>query len=264
MNPKGRNVWITGASSGIGQAMAIEMARSGANVLLSSRSLERLEQVAAACRSHGSKVVTLPLDLGETERLGEAAAEAEARLGPVDILLNVGGVGQRGLALDTRLEVARKIMDVNFWGAVELTRAVAPGMVKRGRGQIVALSGVLGKFGAPKRSFYSAAKHAMHGWFDSLREELRGTGVTVTLLVPGWVRTEISEHALEADGSAHGVMDQGQQKGIDPEECAKRAMPAITREIPEQLIGGIECGGVYLNRIWPGLFRRLLRRRGIG
>lgn len=264
MNPKNKTAWITGASSGIGQALAVEMARHGANVVVSARRLERLNETAAMCRKFGAKVVILPFDLAETASLADVAGEAEVRMGPIDILVNVGGVGMRGLALDTDLTVARKIMDVDFWGAVELTRAVMPGMVKRGSGQIVALSGVLGKFGAPRRSFYSAAKHAMHGWFESLREETLGQGVEITMLVPGWVKTEISEKALEANGNSHGNMDSGQQNGITPEECAKRAMPAIIEGRDEQLIGGIECGGVYLNRIWPGLFKKMLRKRGIG
>lgn len=264
MDPKGKNVWITGASSGIGQAMAREMARRGARVLLSARRIEALEQTAAACRAFGGDVFILPLDLAATENLAAAAVEAEKLLGPVDMLLNIAGVGQRGLALETDLATAQRIFAVDFWGAVELTRAVAPGMIRRGSGQIVALSGVLGKFGAPRRSFYSAAKHAMHGWFDSLREELLGTGVSVTLLVPGWVRSEISLHALDAAGNPHGAMDEGQARGLSPEQCAKRAMPAIIKEKAEQLIGGRECGGVYLNRLWPGLFRRLLRKKGIG
>ena len=264
MHPRNKNVWITGASSGIGRALALELAKAGANLRLSARRRDRLEETAAACRAYGTTAATLPLDLGNTDSLRAAAAEAGSRLGHVDMLVNVGGVGQRGLALDTDLDVAKRIMTVDFWGAVELTRAVAPGMVERRSGQIVALSGVLGKFGAPRRAFYSAAKHAMHGWFDSLREELLGTGVAVTLLVPGWVRTEISENALEADGRRHQSVDPGQQRGISPEECARRSLPAIVDERPEQLIGGIECGGVYLNRLWPGLFRRILRRRGIG
>ncbi|MCD8352467.1 MAG: SDR family oxidoreductase [Planctomycetaceae bacterium] len=264
MDPKNKNVWITGASSGIGQALAVEMARLGAKVLLSARRLERLNQTAERCRTFGGTVAVLPLDLANTESLRAVADEAAARLGPIDILLNIGGVGMRGLALDTDLAVAKRIMDVDFWGAVELTRAVAPGMIARGGGQIVALSGVLGKFGAPRRSFYSASKHAMHGWFESLREETLGTGLEITLLVPGWVRTEISEQALEADGKHHGSMDAGQENGITSEECAKRCVPAIVAGRAEQLVGGIECGGVYLNRFWPGLFKRFLRRRGIG
>lgn len=264
MHPQGKTVWITGASSGIGRALALEMARRGAHLLLSARRLELLNAAAEACRAHGGKVAILPFDLADAARLRDVAAEAEARVGPVDILAAVAGVGQRGLALETDLAVARTIMDVDFWGAVELTRAVAPGMIKRGRGQIVALSGVLGKFGAPRRSAYSASKHALHGWFESLREETLGTGLEITLLVPGWVRTEISEKALEADGSPHGELDSGQAGGISPEECARRALPAIVKGVPEQLIGGVECGGVYLNRLWPGLFKRLLRKRGIG
>ncbi len=267
MDPHNRTVWITGASSGIGGALAVEVARhKPARLLLSARRVEKLGEVAERCREAGAGLVeVMPFDLGETAALRGIAAEAEARLGGgVDILVNNGGVGMRGLGLDTDLEVARRVFDVDYWGAVELTRGVAPGMVKRGRGQIVVLTGVLGKFGAPRRSFYAAAKHALHGWFESLREELLATGVEVTFLVPGWVRTEISRHALEADGGQHGRMDPGQEGGISAEECARRCLPAMVKGVPEQLIGGIECGGVYLNRLWPGLFRKMLRRRGIG
>lgn len=264
MQPTGKKVWITGASSGIGRALALEMARSGADVLLSARRADQLEAAAAECRKHGGGVDVMPFDLAQTDGLQRIAAEAIARMGRIDILCNIGGVGMRGTALDTKLDVARKIFDVDFWGAVELTRGVMPAMLARRSGQIVLLTGVLGKFGAPRRSYYSAAKHALHGWGESLREETLGSGVEVTFLVPGWVRTDISEQALENDGQPHGRMDEGQARGISSEECAKRAMKAIVAGVPEQLIGGIECGGVYLNRLWPGLFKRLLRRRGIG
>ena len=264
MDPKNKNIWVTGASSGIGKALAVELAGRGASVLLSARRLERLEETAALCRGRGARAEALPLDLGDGEALAGAAVKAETILGPIDMLVNVGGVGMRGTALATAGAVARRVMEVDFWGGVELTRAVAPGMVRRGCGQIVTVTGVLGKFGAPHRSFYSAAKHALHGWCDSLREELLGTGVEVTLIVPGWVRTEISERALEADGRTHGSMDAGQERGLTAEECARRALPAIVEGKAEQLVGGRECSGVYLNRIWPALFRRLLRRHGIG
>lgn len=265
MNPKNKTAWITGASSGIGRALAVEMARHGAQVLVSARRLDRLNETAELCRKFGGRVEILPFDLGETSTLADIAAEAEIRMrGPVEMLLNVGGVGMRGTALETEYEVARKIMDVDFWATVELTRAVMPGMIRRGSGQIIAVSGVFGKFGGPRRSFYSAAKHAMHGWFESLREETLGRGVEITLLVPGWVKTEISEKAFEANGKSHGNMDKGQESGISSEECARRAMPAIIAGKPEQLIGGIECGGVYLHRLFPSLFKYFLRKRGIG
>ncbi len=264
MDPRGKTAWITGASSGIGKALASEFAKAGASVLLSARRLERLEATAEECRRTGARVWLMPLDLAATDAIREHAAEAAVRLGRIDILVNAAGVGQRGEALATHSAVARTVMDVDFWGAVELTRAVVPAMLSRGEGQVVTVTGVLGKFGAPRRAFYSAAKHALHGWFDSLREETVDSGLEITLLVPGWVRTEISEHALEANGHPHGEMDQGQLRGLDPAECARRAMPAIVKGSPEQLIGGIECGGVYLNRIWPALFRKMLRKKGVG
>lgn len=265
MNPENKTIWVTGASSGIGQALAVELARHRGHILLSARRLDRLDQTAELCRKFGGKIETLPFDLNQLNNLHNIAAEAKNKMErPIDILVLAGGIGMRGTALDTKFDVARKIMDVDFWAAVELTRAVAPEMLQRGMGQIVVVSGVFGKFGGPRRSFYAAAKHAMHGWFESLREEVLGSGVEITMLVPGWVRTEISEKALEADGKVHGGMDEGQVNGITPEECAKRAMRAIMDGKEEQLIGGIECGGVYLNRLAPGWFKYFLRRRGIG
>ncbi len=264
MHPRGKNVWITGASSGIGRALAAAMAGEGARVVLSARRRDRLEEVAGVCRERGGVAEVLAFDVAESGGLSAAAEAAAARIGPIDMMVHSVGIGQRGLALSTEEAVGRRVFEVDFWGAVGLTRAVVPGMVERGLGQVVVVSSLLGKFGAPRRAYYSAAKHALQGWFDSLREELLGSGVGVTVLVPGWVRTEISEHALEADGVAHGTMDAGQARGISAEECAVRMMSAIIRDRPEQLIGGVECGGAYLHRIWPGLFRRLMRKKGIG
>jgi Short-chain dehydrogenases of various substrate specificities len=265
MDPKDRMVWVTGASSGIGKALAVELAKEGAaGVLLSARRMDRLEETAEECRRHGARVWLMPLDLSRPDALAAGTREAAEKCGDIDILVNAAGVGQRGTALETTTATARRIMEVDFWGAVELTRAVVPGMLRRGSGQVVAVTGVLGKFGAPRRSFYSAGKHALHGWFESLREEIFGQGVEITLIVPGWVLTEISEQALEADGGRHGVTDRGQLRGISAEECARRAITAIREGRAEQLIGGIECGGVYLNRLWPALFKKLLRKRGIG
>lgn len=258
-------VWVTGASSGIGKALAIELAKEGAaGVLLSARRMDRLEETAEECRRHGTRVWLMPLDLSQPDTLAADAREAAEKCGDIDILVNVAGVGQRGTALETTIATARRIMDVDFWGTVELTRAVVPGMIRRGSGQVVTVTGVLGKFGAPRRSFYSAAKHALHGWFESLREETLEQGLEITLIAPGWVLTEISEQALEAGGERHGITDHGQLRGISAEECARRAVPAIREGKAEQLIGGIECGGVYLNRFWPALFKRFLRKRGIG
>lgn len=261
---KGKTVWITGASSGIGAALAIEFARAGARPVLSARNRERLEAVAAACRQHSGQVLVLPMDVTQTDSFAELTARVEDWGGGIDVLVNNAGIGQRGSALDTKSDAARKLFEADFWGAVELTRAVVPGMKTRGKGAVVAVTSVIGKFGAPSRSFYSAAKHALHGWFDSLREELAGTGVRVTILVPGWIRTEISLHALNDDGTPHGKMDPGQSGGLDASECARRMVKAIGEGGPEYLIGGRECAMAYLFRLSPGLARWVLRRKGIG
>ena len=261
MHPKGKNIWITGASSGLGRALALELAAGGGSLLLSARRKERLEDAARLCRNRGGCAEIMPFDLAETEVLAAAAAEAEKRLSGIHMLVNAGGIGQRGPALETGLPVARRIFDIDFWAPVELTRAVLPAMIRRKSGQIVTVTSVQGKFGMARRSCYAAAKHALHGWFESLLEELSGTGVETTLLVPGWVRTEISHHALEADGKPHGADDPDQLGGLSPEEFARRSLAAIAEAKPEQLIGGVECAGVYLNRLSPWLFRVALRLR---
>lgn len=266
MNPKGKNIWITGASDGIGRALALEAAAAGAaRLLLLARRGDRLAKIAQECIAAGAATADYAeLDLGVPDAIPHTATAAEKRYGPPDILILAAGVGQRGTALATNETTARRIMEVDYWGPVTLSKTVVPAMMQRGSGQIVVVTSLLGKFGAARRSTYSAAKHALHGWFESLGDELYGSGVKVTFIVPGWVRTAISDSALEEDGSAHGVMDAGQQRGISAAECARRAMAAIERETPEQLVGGWECGAAWLQRLCPRLLRRIIRQRGIG
>ena len=263
-----RWIWITGASSGIGRAFAEEAARRGARLVLSGRDADRLALAARACRESGApEAHPLPFDLADPDpAVPTLAARTVEQLagGAPDILVNNAGLGQRGAALETDAETERRLFAVNYFGPTALTRAVLPGMIARGRGRVAAVTSLLAKFGAPRRSTYAAAKHALHGWFDSLREEVRGDGVGVTLLVPGWVRTEISRRALEAGGGAHGVDDPGQQRGLPPEECARRMWTALARGRDEQLIGGWECLAAYGMRYCPRLTRTCLRRRGIG
>jgi dehydrogenase/reductase SDR family member 7B len=170
------------------------------------------------------------------------------------------GVGQRSPAADTELHVTRRILDVNFLGPVALTRAVLPSMRARQNGHLVVVSSVLGTFGAKRRSSYAASKHALHGYFDSLRAELADEGIRVTLICPGYIRTPISEQALTADGTPHGRADPGQAGGMDPARCAARMVRAIEREQREVVIGGWETAGVWLKRWCPSLLARILRR----
>lgn len=252
-------IWITGASSGIGEALAYALSREGARLILSARREEALRRVRRGCERPDRHLVA-PLDLLDMDRLAGASREVMDQAGPLDILINNAGVSQRARALETPLDIDRRIMELNYFAAVALTKEVAPAMVRRKRGHIVSISSAVGMFGTPWRSAYAASKHALHGFMDSLRAEIEDHGVAVTLICPGFVRTNISRLALTSDGDAHGVEDAGQSRGMDAYDCAERIVGAIRRRRPELYIGGPEITMIYLKRFLPGLYRRLIRR----
>jgi len=251
--------WVTGASSGIGEALVHALDRRGLRVVLSARREERLRAIRNACE-YPERHLVIPLDLGEPESLERAAAAVTERLGRVDLLINNAGVSQRALAADTDLAVDRRLIEIDYLGTVALTKAVLPGMVAAGAGRIVVVSSLVGKFGTPLRSSYSAAKHALHGFFESLAAEVWDDGVRVTVVCPGFIRTELPVHALTADGTPQGTMDRAQERGMAPDVCAERILRAVDRGAAEVLIGGKERFAVYLKRFFPGLFRRVIRR----
>lgn len=255
---EGKVIWITGASSGIGEALAVALSKKGAKLILSARNGQKLEHVRSGCTSPEVHEV-LPLDLAKADELAEKAKMAIAYYGRIDMLINNGGVSQRSLALDTSLEVDRSLMDVNYFGPVALTKAVLPGMIERKQGHIVVISSLTGKFGTPLRSGYAASKHALHGFFDALRAEIWKQRVFITLVCPGYIRTSISVNAMTGDGSAQGTMDKGQENGMLPEVCATKILKAMEDGKEEVLIGGMEKLGVYLKRFLPKAFSRMIR-----
>lgn len=254
-----KSVWVTGASSGIGEALAYALAARGGRLILSARRVERLEAVQAAC-THPDRYLVLPLDLTDTASIEAAVPLALAHTGSIDMLINNGGISQRAQALDTELSIDRRIMEVNYFGTIALTKAVLPSMLQRGAGHIAVVSSLVGKFGTPKRSAYAASKHALHGFFDALRAEIHDAGLRVTLICPGYIRTDISRNALTGDGTLHGTMDAGQQHGMTAARCATKILRALEREKDEIFFGGKEVMAVYLKRFWPGLLNRLLRK----
>jgi short-subunit dehydrogenase len=259
----GKNVWITGASSGIGEALAQAFAARGARLLLSARRVDRLELVAQRCAalSGASNLAEiLPLDMADPESLAAKAQEAVRRLGPIDVMVHNAGVGQRGSVLETTFDVERKMLETNYLGPVALTKALLPGMVARRSGTFVVISSVLGLMSVKHRAGYSASKHALHGYFNGLRAELTEQGIKVLIVCPGHVNTEFSLHAFEADGRAHGVVDPGQEKGLTPTVCAARTLSALDRGKDEIYVAKWESVGVYLNRYAPGLLRAGLAR----
>ncbi|MBC7658361.1 MAG: SDR family oxidoreductase [Chitinophagaceae bacterium] len=260
MKVSGKTIWITGASSGIGEALAYALARAGARLILSSRNEAELSRVKNACASPTLHAVE-PIDLSQLNGLETKAQGVWDLYGPVDILINNAGVSQRYLALDSSLELDRKIMDVNFYGTVALTRPILKNMAARKSGQIVVIASVLGLYGMQTRTTYAASKHALRGYFQSLRNELFGTALTITLIYPGYVTTKVSENALTADGKTHGKTDVGHAKGISPKSCAESILKAIEKNKAEVVIAGPkEALGVYVARWFPALFRAVSAR----
>jgi short-subunit dehydrogenase len=256
VNFAGKTVWITGASSGIGEASARAFAAAGARLILSSRRPAELERVRQSCVRPAEHTV-LPLDLARPDTFAAAVADATRLTGPIDILVNNGGVSQRALAVDASLEVERALMEVDYFGTVALTKAVLPVMLARRSGHIVVVSSVMGYLGTPGRSSYAAAKHALHGYFDSLRAEVWRQGILVTLVCPGYVRTAVGRNALGPRGE---TQVSAEPRGIAPDRCARALVRGVARGRSEVVVGGWEIAGIYLQRFTPWLLRRIVRR----
>jgi short-subunit dehydrogenase len=253
-------VWITGASSGLGKSLALEFDKLNFDIILSARNEEELEKVQLLCSGTGQKIV-IPLDLSDSCSIDKAFKKAmQVAKNGIDLLINNGGISQRALGLETDLEVCRRIFEVNFFGTVQLTTLVAKDMVKRKKGHLVAISSIVGKFGSPLRSTYSASKHALHGYFDSLRFELAKDQVAVTLICPGFIATDIAKNALTATGLPQKNQDKKTGAGLSPELFAQRAVKAILHKKREVYIGKSEILAVYLKRFFPGLFTRVLSK----
>jgi short-subunit dehydrogenase len=255
-----RVVWITGASSGIGEYLSYAFAQSGARLVLSSRKEAELERVRAACPPERD-ILVLPLDVADFAAAAPATERVLAHFGRIDVLVLNAGISQRARAIDTDLSVDRRIMDVDYFGTIALAKAALPQLKWQRSGRIVVISSVMGKVGTPQRSAYAAAKHALHGFYDSLRAEVHGDGIGVTVICPGYVQTQVSRNALTGDGTAHDQMDTNTAKGLTPQAFARKALRAIAAGRDEVWIGGPrEILAVYLNRFFPRLFRKVVRR----
>ncbi|HWZ14666.1 MAG TPA: SDR family oxidoreductase [Mucilaginibacter sp.] len=250
--------WITGASSGIGEALAYALSAAGANLILSSRRMDELERVKQAC-SALERVQLLQLDLADTASLEAKVAEATSCFGHIDIMVHNGGITQRSLVIETGLEVHRRMMEVDYFSYVELTRALLPHFIARKAGHFVVTSSVMGKIGTPMRSAYAAAKHALHGFFDCLRAEVAADNIKVTILTPGYISTNISLYALT--NKAYGLAKPSENitGGLPADKAAKQIVKAIKRGFFEAYIGRFsgERIALWLTRLAPGLFTRI-------
>lgn len=255
-------VWITGASSGIGRATAIALAQSGRKICVSSRTTQRLEDVAEKCREKGSDVEIVPFDIGvESDRSGAIDTLRSRGIVP-DLLINNAGVSQRDEAVDTEFPIDRRIMEVNYLSAVHLTKAVLPEMIDRGTGTIAVVTSIAGIIPSRMRSSYNAAKAAQIAFFRTLRNEVARRGVTISIVIPGFVRTAVSQHAFRGDGGSHGQMDDNQAKGIDPDRAAREIVSALARR-KRVIYTGVPVGVrafMGVGRVAPGIVDRILQR----
>lgn len=259
---KGKVVWVTGASAGIGEALALVLAQKGARVVLSARRREKLEEVQRKLPESSDSFV-VPLDLTDTDSFPAKVSEVISHYGRIDMLMNNGGISQRGLALDTPVHVDREILEIDYLGTVALTKAVLPHLLNQKTCHIGVTSSLVGYIESPYRTSYSAAKHALHGFFDSLRAELHDRGLRVTLFCPGFIKTDISVNALTESGDKLNKMDPAQAKGMEPMECAKRMVRAVERNKNEVYIGGKEVIAVYYKRFFPTAFSRFIRKAAV-
>ena len=253
-------VWITGASSGIGEALAIEFAKLKSKLILSARRENELIRVQNNCKTFTSEVEILPFDLTSVDFIS-ISQKAISIFGTIDILINNGGISQRSSASETPIEIDRKIMELNYFSNIALTKAVLPEMIKNNNGRIVVMSSLSGKYGWKQRSAYSASKFALHGFYESLQAELSNTNIHVMIVCPGRVKTNISFNALKADGTKHNKMDVAQEKGIPADVCAGKIIAGLKSNKKELMIAGKEKLLLMIRRVIPSLYYNIAAKR---
>lgn len=258
-NFQNKVVWIVGASSGIGKELAKQLDQLGAKLILSSRKEVELQTIYNNLTSKDHLV--LPLDLADSSSFDKKVETVIHHFKKVDYLFQSGGVSQRSEASKCPLLIDRKIMEVNYFGNIALTKALLPQLRAQKNGHIIVISSIAGKFGFYLRSAYSASKHALHGFYESLLLEEEKNGIKVTIVCPGKINTPISLSAITADGTAHGEMDHNQETGMPVEKCVAEILSSTLKEKKEVLIGNKELLAVHIKRLFPKLFWRIIKKQ---
>lgn len=256
---KGLTIWITGASSGIGEALAVAFAKHGATIILSGRDNDKLKAVKQRCKQSKNHII-VPFDISDAKQAKEAYEKAKNHTGKIDWLINNAGVSQRSLIMDTDEDVEQKIMEIDYFAQTRLTRLVLPDMIAEGSGKIVMISSVAGLLGTQYRGAYGAAKAAIHMWANSLRAELHDKGIEVATIFPGFIQTNVSINALTGDGSIQGTMDEATSKGLSAIAFAKQAVKALAKGEEYIIIAGTkEKLATKVNRLSPPKLYKLIR-----
>ena len=256
-----QTIWITGASSGIGEALAYAYAREDANLILSARREDELNRVAEACKTPNNQVKVLAFDMMDLDCHKAKVEEIYQEFGKIDIVFLNAGVSQRSYVLDTSFEVYRKLFEINFFSIVHLVQEIIPKFQAQQSGTFVPIASVAGRISTPRRAAYGASKHALIGFFDSLRAELHPFGIRVTTVLPGYIKTNISLHAMNEQGQAYRKMDPNQAKGLDADWTAEQIKKAVNQGKIEFIIAGRkEKFGLFVKRFFPNLLPFLLRK----
>jgi dehydrogenase/reductase SDR family protein 7 len=258
-------IWITGASSGIGEALVKAFAAAGARLVLSARNADELARVRQECIEAGAAAANLlvvPLDVIDYAAMPGAVSAILERFSRIDMLINNAGVSQRSFCVDTDMEVYSRLLEINVLGQIAMTKQVLPVMVKQGSGHIVATASVAGKVGVPLRTGYCASKHAVMGFFDALRTEVAYLDIRVSTVVPGFIRTNVSTNALTGTGEATGKLDEDIAAGMDVTQCAQVILDGLAAGTEEIAVGdGPEMTLLDLKRQDPDATFRALEAR---
>lgn len=250
-------VWITGASSGIGEALTYLLNTKDCKLIISARREEELNKVKQQCNTP-ENIKIIPIDLEDHDKMALIAEKAISLYGKIDVLINNAGISQRSLIKDTNFEVYKKLIDINYLGTIALTKAILPHFIKQKSGNFTTITSLMGKFGSPYRSGYCGAKHALHGFFDVLRMEHEKDNIDVTLICPGFIKTDVAKNALTGNGSKQEKEDEATKNGIEPNVLAKKIITAIERSKFEVYIGKKEIIAVYIKRFFPKLLHKIV------
>ncbi len=244
----------------MGKALSLLLAKQASLLIISDRDRVGLEKTASEISSLGARVRSEVLDMSDFNAISQLAGKVLSDGIHIDGLYQFAGISQRSLVAETPVDIDRRIMEINFFGVVALVKAILPDMISNGGGQISVTSSMVGKFGFPYRSAYSASKHALHGFFESLLAENSKYNIKVSVLIPGRVRTNISKFAINREGNEYGKMDPGQENGITAEKAARQILKGLQKEKKEILVGGSELLMVHIRRFFPALYYILATR----
>ncbi|RPE13419.1 SDR family oxidoreductase [Chitinophaga lutea] len=251
-------IWITGASSGLGEELALQLAKENARLILTARNREALTTVQ---QKAGGESVLLPADL-EKDDLQQLSAAALKAYGHIDILINNAGITQRSMAEDTQPAVDRRLMEINFFAPVTLTKSLLPHFRERNTGMVVVMSSMAGLMGFPLRTSYAAAKHALQGYFETLQVEHTIPGFSAMIVSPGRINTPISLHALTASGEAHNKMDKGQANGIPVDVCVRKIVAGMRNGKQRVIVARSERLLWLFHKLVPPLYYYIARKVG--